>query len=103
MCFPKRARGVPADGKEGDVWGEGAADILEASKVSAALANSPKLLLADEPTGNLDPSTSEEVFEILVDLVRETKIGCLIATHNLDLADQMDRVLELKNGRVLPF
>lgn len=71
--------------------------------IARALANDPKLLFADEPTGNLDPSTSEDVFELLLREVRERKIGALIATHNMELADQMDRVLELKNGRVMPF
>lgn len=71
--------------------------------IARALANRPKLLLADEPTGNLDPHTSADVFDILVKLVRSTGIGALIATHNMDLADQMDRVLELRNGRVLPY
>jgi len=68
--------------------------------IARALANGPKLLLADEPTGNLDPPTSAEVFNILIDLVRSTGIGALIATHNMDLADQMDKTLELTNGRV---
>ena len=71
--------------------------------IARALANSPKLLLADEPTGNLDGETSADVFEILVELVRSAGIGALIATHNLDLAMQMDRVLELKNGRLMAF
>ncbi|HIF26820.1 MAG TPA: ABC transporter ATP-binding protein [Porticoccaceae bacterium] len=68
--------------------------------IARALANRPKLLLTDEPTGNLDPDTSEEVFEMLVDLVRGTGIGALIATHNMDLAARMDRILFLKNGKV---
>ena len=68
--------------------------------IARALANSPKLLLADEPTGNLDSETAADVFEILVELVQSSGIGALIATHNLDLAMQMDRVLELKNGRL---
>lgn len=68
--------------------------------IARALVNKPRLLLADEPTGNLDPNTADEVFDILTDLVRSTGIGCLIATHNLDLADRMDRVLELSNGCV---
>lgn len=69
--------------------------------IARALVNEPKLLFADEPTGNLDPETSEEVFEILMKQVRERNIGALIATHNHDLADQMSRVLELKAGKVL--
>ncbi|MBV0912542.1 ABC transporter ATP-binding protein [Anianabacter salinae] len=65
-----------------------------------ALANQPKLLLADEPTGNLDPATSERVFDALMKLVRETGLAALIATHNLDLAARMDRTLRLEDGRV---
>jgi lipoprotein-releasing system ATP-binding protein len=65
-----------------------------------ALANGPKLLLADEPTGNLDPGTSEQVFAVLMDLVRSTGLSALIATHNLELAARMDRVVRLSAGRV---
>ncbi|PAU98014.1 ABC transporter ATP-binding protein [Paracoccus salipaludis] len=60
-----------------------------------ALANAPALLLADEPTGNLDPATSDRVFDVLMALVRETGMAALIATHNLDLAGRMDRVVRL--------
>jgi lipoprotein-releasing system ATP-binding protein len=65
-----------------------------------ALANAPKLLLADEPTGNLDPATSDQVFGVLMELVRETGLSALIATHNLDLAARMDRVVRLSGGQV---
>lgn len=65
-----------------------------------ALANGPRLLLADEPTGNLDPATSDQVFAALMDLVRQTGLAALIATHNLDLAARMDRVLRLQDGRI---
>ncbi len=65
-----------------------------------ALANGPKLLLADEPTGNLDPGTSDQVFGVLMDLVRETGLSALIATHNLELAARMDRVVRLSAGQV---
>ncbi|MGH6794011.1 MAG: ABC transporter ATP-binding protein, partial [Methylocella sp.] len=71
--------------------------------IARALANKPKLLLADEPTGNLDPKTASEVFEILIELVRDSGIGALIATHNMDLAEQMDRILELKGGRLVTY
>lgn len=67
-----------------------------------ALANAPHLLLADEPTGNLDPETSDKVFGALMDLVRGTGLSALIATHNLDLAARMDRVVKLDNGQVIP-
>ncbi|GAA5065655.1 ABC transporter ATP-binding protein [Roseibacterium beibuensis] len=63
-----------------------------------ALANAPRLLLADEPTGNLDPETSDTVFGVLMELVRETGMSALIATHNHDLAARMDRVLRLDQG-----
>jgi lipoprotein-releasing system ATP-binding protein len=65
-----------------------------------ALANGPKLLLADEPTGNLDPATSDQVFGVLMDLVRSTGLSALIATHNLELAARMDRVVRLSAGQV---
>ncbi len=68
--------------------------------IARALANEPKLILADEPTGNLDPDTSAEVFDMLLSLVKNEGACALIATHNLDLADQMDRILELRNGKV---
>lgn len=65
-----------------------------------ALANAPRLLLADEPTGNLDPATSDQVFGALMDLVRGTGLSALIATHNLELAARMDRVLRLDKGHL---
>ncbi|MGH1455401.1 MAG: ABC transporter ATP-binding protein [Alphaproteobacteria bacterium] len=71
--------------------------------IARALINDPYLLFADEPTGNLDPETSEEVFDLLLNLVRSRGIGALIATHNMDLAQQMDRILEVKSGRILPY
>lgn len=67
-----------------------------------ALANGPALLLADEPTGNLDPETSDQVFAMLMEMVRETGLTALIATHNLALAAKMDRVLRLAHGAVVP-
>ncbi|MEM7718369.1 MAG: ABC transporter ATP-binding protein [Pseudomonadota bacterium] len=66
-----------------------------------ALANKPKLLLADEPTGNLDPATSDTVFSALMELVRETGLAALIATHNPDLAARMDRTVRLENGKLV--
>lgn len=63
-----------------------------------ALANGPALLLADEPTGNLDPATSNTVFGVLMELVRDTGLSALIATHNHELAGRMDRVLRMENG-----
>ena len=66
-----------------------------------ALANEPKLLLADEPTGNLDPETSDTVFAALMSLVRETGLSALIATHNLELASRMDRVFKMEMGQLV--
>jgi lipoprotein-releasing system ATP-binding protein len=69
--------------------------------IARALANAPKILLADEPTGNLDPKTSAMVFHELLELVRHTGVAALIATHNLALARSMHRVLRLDNGELL--
>ncbi len=66
-----------------------------------ALANKPRIMLADEPTGNLDPGTSDQVFEALMMLVRGTGLAALIATHNLELAARMDRVLRLEDGKMV--
>ena len=66
-----------------------------------ALANKPRVLLADEPTGNLDPHTAESVFDHLVALVRDSGLAALVATHNLDLAARMDRVLRLDEAAVV--
>lgn len=69
--------------------------------IARALANAPKLLLADEPTGNLDPKTSAVVFSELISIVKETGLSALIATHNLELARQMDRIVTLQDGRLI--
>jgi lipoprotein-releasing system ATP-binding protein len=66
--------------------------------IARALANRPAVLLADEPTGNLDPHTSDRVFDALTTIVREAGVAALVATHNLDLAGQMDRTLRLQDG-----
>jgi lipoprotein-releasing system ATP-binding protein len=69
--------------------------------IARALANKPRLLLADEPTGNLDPTTSGAVFQSLFQVARQEGVGALIATHNLELASYMDRVLALKEGHLV--
>ncbi len=69
--------------------------------VCRALANKPDLLLADEPTGNLDPETSAHVFEILLGLARNTGLTALVATHNHDLAEKMDRIVRLEDGKIV--
>ena len=66
------------------------------------LANNPAILLADEPTGNLDPETADGVFEQLQTLVREKKLAALVATHNMALAARMDRTLSLLHGQISP-
>jgi lipoprotein-releasing system ATP-binding protein len=66
--------------------------------IARAVANSPSVLLADEPTGNLDPQTAERVFEELVYFIKSSGVAALIATHNFDLAARMDRVLQLDEG-----
>ena len=69
--------------------------------IARALANAPAVLLADEPTGNLDVATAGVVFEELLRVVREHNVAALIATHNPDLAARMDRTVTLRDGRVV--
>ncbi len=68
--------------------------------IARAIANSPTLILADEPTGNLDPKSAQNVFDILYKVVKSLNIGCIIATHNHMLARSMDRSLYLENGTI---
>jgi lipoprotein-releasing system ATP-binding protein len=68
-----------------------------------ALANDPRILLADEPTGNLDHATGDGVLSTLLDLVRHTGLAALIATHNLELARRLDRIVALEDGRLKPL
>jgi len=69
--------------------------------IARAVANAPRALLADEPTGNLDPHTADHVFNALLQLVKATRVAMLIATHNMDLAARMDRRVSLANGQVV--
>jgi len=69
--------------------------------IARALANSPKVLLADEPTGNLDPKTAAGVYSELLKLISEEGLSALVATHNLELAGQMDRIIEMENGHLI--
>jgi lipoprotein-releasing system ATP-binding protein len=66
-----------------------------------AAPNAPRALLADEPTGNLDPHTADHVFGALVQLVKATRVAMLIATHNMELAGRMDRRVSLVEGQVV--
>ncbi len=68
--------------------------------LARALANKPKIVIADEPTGNLDPETADHVFEVLNDLVAGEKLALLMATHNIDLARRMERVVEIRDGAI---
>ena len=68
--------------------------------LARAYVSNPKILLADEPTGNLDQNTTLSVFESLLKIVKKTNLAALIATHNLDLAKRMDRVVELIDGKI---
>jgi lipoprotein-releasing system ATP-binding protein len=71
--------------------------------IARALSNRPQVLLADEPTGNLDPATSSTVFEQLYNLTRQEGVAALVATHNMQLASYMDRLLTVREGMVVPF
>ena len=92
MGLQKRAEHRPAQMSGGE---------QQRVAIARALVNDPALILADEPTGNLDPETSAFVFDILLNQVRQRQMGALIATHNHDLAGKMDRHLELKSGRII--
>lgn len=70
--------------------------------IARAAANHPRVILADEPTGNLDPETSDKVFAALSDLIRNEGAAALIATHNHDLARRADRIVTIRDGRVVP-
>ena len=69
--------------------------------IARAVANAPRVLFADEPTGNLDPHTADHVFQAMMQLVRATQVAMLIATHNMELADRMDRRVSLENGKIV--
>ncbi|MBN9060202.1 MAG: ATP-binding cassette domain-containing protein, partial [Rhizobiales bacterium] len=71
--------------------------------IARAVANAPRLLLADEPTGNLDPKTSHYVFDALDALVRASGLAALIVTHNMELAERMDRRITLQAGKIVEF
>ncbi len=68
--------------------------------ICRALANKPKIILADEPTGNLDDKTTASVFGTLLKIVKQTNLAALIATHNIDLANRMDRIVKLTDGKI---
>jgi len=70
--------------------------------IARALANAPDLLLADEPTGNLDPATADHVFSVFIKVLKNTGRAALIATHNPDLARAMDRTVTIDDGRLVP-
>ena len=71
--------------------------------IARALANTPRLVIADEPTGNLDPATTERVFATFIKMAREEGAAVLVATHNFALVQHMDRVLTLKDGKIVPY
>lgn len=69
--------------------------------IARAVANAPRILFADEPTGNLDPKTADHVFGIMMQLVKATRVAMLIATHNMELADRMDRRVTIRGGKIV--
>lgn len=71
--------------------------------IARAISNQPQILLADEPTGNLDPATSDRVFKSLFNLTRMEGVSALVATHNMHLTSYMDRVLTVRDGLVVPW
>lgn len=71
--------------------------------IARAMSNKPSIILADEPTGNLDPATSGNVFQSLFDLTRTEGVSALVATHNMDLTTYMDRVVTVRDGAIVPY
>ena len=71
--------------------------------IARAIVNKPSILLADEPTGNLDPTTSKDVFDILIESAKSFGLAMLIVTHNIDLAKQMDRIVTIKEGEITKY
>jgi len=94
MQIGKRAQHRPAELSGGE---------QQRVAIARAVANAPLVLLADEPTGNLDPGTASYVFQALEALVRQSGLAALIATHNHELAARMDRRVTLANGKVAPL
>ena len=71
------------------------------SLIARAVANAPRILLADEPTGNLDPNTAEHVFNALTQLVRASSLAMIVATHNMEIAQRMDRRVTVRGGEIV--
>jgi lipoprotein-releasing system ATP-binding protein len=94
MQIGKRAQHRPAELSGGE---------QQRVAIARAVANAPLVLLADEPTGNLDPHTASYVFDALAALVKQSGLAALIATHNHELAQRMDRRVTLAEGRVVPL
>ncbi|MGO4173979.1 ABC transporter ATP-binding protein [Bosea sp. TAF32] len=119
VVLPQRIRGLPRDEAEeraselltflglgerlDHLPGELSGGEQQRVAIGRAVANGPRLLLADEPTGNLDPHTSQHVFGTLMALARASGLAALIATHNLQLASQMDRQVTIRDGLVVPL
>ncbi len=92
---------VGLDGRGDDFPRQLSGGELQRVAIARALVHRPKLILADEPTGNLDPDTSTVVFQALSDLVRQKGAAALVATHNFELAKYMDRVMALDHGKLV--
>jgi lipoprotein-releasing system ATP-binding protein len=70
------------------------------TSIARALANNPNILIADEPTGNLDPSTAETIFTLFTSLVQRTGISLLMATHNVEFAARLDKTMQIRDGTI---
>ena len=92
---------VGLDGRERDYPSQLSGGELQRVAIARAIAHRPALILADEPTGNLDPRTADHVFATLSSLVKASRVAALIATHNMEIAGRMDRRVTIREGKVV--
>ena len=94
---PARVYYAPMDEVDVVIAGAGVVGLA----IARAVANAPRLLLADEPTGNLDPKTSDHVFGALSQLIRQSGLTVVLATHNMEIAARMDRRVTIRDGQIV--
>ena len=102
QTVPETLRIVGLEGKDKRLPHELSGGEQKRVAIARAIVNKPTILLADEPTGNLDPASAGHVFDLLLRLVRETRLAALMVTHNPELARRLDRIVTLRDGQIVP-